>query len=84
MDIVIDGDSIVKLGINIFKFLIIAVILFSVMDAFVISTKHFIQGNKDQGYQFLIIDFMLIGSLALLFCIVYFGFGINLLDFLYK
>lgn len=84
LDIVIDSDSIIRLGTKIFKGLIMVVILISVMDAFFISTKHFMQGNKDQGYQFLSIGFMLIGSLALLFCIVYFGYGINLLDYLYK
>lgn len=82
--IVIDSDSIVGLGTQIFKGLIIAILLFAVIDALYISVMKFIQGNKDKGYQYLFIFFKLVGSYALLFSVVYFGFGINLLEFLYN
>lgn len=84
MGIVIDSDSIVGLGTQIFKGLIIAILLFAVIDALYISVMKFIQGNKDKGYQYLFIFFKLVGSYALLLCVVYFGFDINLLEFLYN
>ena len=79
-DIVIDSGSISSLFIQIFKGLLIAVLLLAVIGPFFISGTNFVQGYKEKGYQYLITGCMLIGSFTLLFCILYYGFNINLLE----
>lgn len=79
LDIIIDSNSIIRLSIEIVKGLIIGLLLFTVLSPFYISGMNFVQGYKDKSYQYLITGCVLIGSLILLFCVIYFGFGINLL-----
>lgn len=80
LDIVIDSGSISSLFIQILKGIIFGILILTVAIALFTSFQRFIEGNKETGYQFLIMSFMLIGSYGLLFCVMYYGFNINLLE----
>lgn len=80
LDIVIDSGSISSLFIHILKGIILSFLILIVANAFHISLKHFTKGHKETGYKFLLQGFMLIASYGLLFCVLYYGFNINLID----
>lgn len=82
MDIVIDSDSIIWLFTQIIKYLIFSIILVIIIASLLLSTIRYMEGEKQLAYQYLITFFMLIGSCTLLFYIIYFGLGINLLKVL--
>lgn len=81
MDIIIDSDSISWLFIQIIKYLIFSIILVTIISSLCLSTIRYAQGDKQIAKHYLFTFFMLIGACTLLSCIIYFGFGINLLRY---